>query len=188
MREIEIKLRANNLDAIEQQFKEKGWIFSEPIFQHDVVYSSTTNNEAYDKLEKEGYIAIRIRYQNNKATLTLKKQLSSEMDNLEYESVVENPKDVHEMLLALGWKPEVEVKKTRKKAKMGEYELCLDRVENLGDYLEIEKLTDDNVDPQKVVTELYRILEPFGLSNKDEESMGYDTLMWRFNKNHENKK
>ena len=86
------------------------------------------------------------------------------------------------MLLVLGWKPEVEVKKTRKKAKMGEYELCLDRVENLGDYLEIEKLTEDNVDPVKVVAELYGILEPFGLSKKDEESRGYDTLMWKLKK------
>ena len=179
MREIEIKLRANNLDAIEAQFKEKGWVFSDPIFQHDVVYSSMKNTKPYDQMEEEGYVAIRIRYQNNKATLTLKKQLSSEMDNLEYESIVENPKDVHEMLLVLGWKPEIEVKKTRKKAKMGEYELCLDRVENLGDYLEIEKLTEDNVDPVKVVAELYGILEPFGLSKKDEESRGYDTLMWQ---------
>ena len=180
MREIEIKLRVNNLDVIEAQFKEKGWVFSEPVFQHDVVYSSVANTEAYDKIEKEGYIAIRIRYQDNKATLTLKKQLSNEMDNLEYESIVENPKDVHEMLLILGWKPEVEVKKARKKAKMGEYEICLDRVENLGDYLEIEKLTEDNADPVKVVAGLYGILEPFGLSKKDEESMGYDTLIWRF--------
>ena len=178
MREIEIKLRAKNLDAIEQQFRKKDWVFYEPIFQHDVVYSSVKNTKPYDQIEEEGYIAIRIRYQNNTATLTLKKQLSSEMDNLEYESKIENPKDVHEMLLALGWKPEVEVKKMRKKSKMGEYELCLDRVENLGDYLEIEKLTDDNVDPVKVVAELYGILEPFGLSNKDEESRGYDTLMY----------
>lgn len=83
MREIEIKLRASNLDTIKQQFKEKGWIFSEPIFQHDVVYSSAKNTKPYDQMEEEGYIAIRIRYQNNTATLTLKKQLSSEMDNLE---------------------------------------------------------------------------------------------------------
>jgi adenylate cyclase class 2 len=109
------------------------------------------------------------------------------MDNLEYESVVENPKDVHEMLLVLGWKPEIEVKKHRKKAKMGAYELCLDRVENLGDYLEIEKLTEDTVDPAKVVSELYGMLELFGLSNKDEESRGYDTLMWQLNKKNESK-
>lgn len=152
------------------------------------MYSSVKNTKPYDQIEEEGYIAIRIRYQNNTATLTLKKQLSSEMDNLEYESEIKNPKDVHEMLLVLGWKPEVEVKKTRKKAKMGEYELCLDKVENLGDYLEIEKLTDDNVDPVKVVEELYGILEPFGFSRKDEESKGYDTLVWEINKKHEAQK
>ena len=84
MRETEIKLRVNNLDNIEQQFKEKDWVFSDPVFQHDVVYSFVKNTRPYDQMEEEGYVAIRIRYQDNRATLTLKKQLSSEMDNLEY--------------------------------------------------------------------------------------------------------
>src|SRR3989338_5867600 len=182
MREIEIKLKANNLDEIEQQFKEKGWAFSEPIFQHDVVYSSAQSTEAYNKIGGVGHVAIRIRYQNDTATLTLKKQQSHEMDNLEYESEVENPKDVHEMLLILGWKPEVEVKKTRKKGTLGEYEVCLDRVEKLGDYLELEKLTDDNIDAKEVRKEFLEILTPLGLSEKDEEKTGYGTLMWIFNK------
>lgn len=181
MREIEIKLKAINLNEIEEKLKQQGCVFSEPIFQHDVVYSSTQNTEAYDKIGGVGYVAIRIRYQDNKATLTLKKQQSHEMDNLEYESEVENPKDVHEMLLILGWKPEVEVKKTRKKGKLGEYEVCLDRVEKLGDYLELEKLTNDDVDPEKIRKEFLEILKPFGLSEKDEETSGYDTLMWKVN-------
>ena len=182
MREIEIKLKVNNLDEIEEKLKQQGCIFSEPIFQHDVVYSSIQNTEPYDKIGGVGYVAIRIRHQNNAVTLTLKKQQSHEMDNLEYESEIENPKDIHEMLLILGWKPEVEVKKTRKKGTLGEYEVCLDRVEKLGDYLELEKLTDDNIDAEEVRKEFLEILKPLGLSEKDEEKTGYDTLMWIFNK------
>ena len=102
MREIEIKIKVNSLDDIEEKLKQQGCVFSEPIFQHDVVYSSAQNTESYDKIGGVGYVAIRIRYQDNKATLTLKKQQSHEMDNLEYESELENPKDVHEMLLILG--------------------------------------------------------------------------------------
>src|SRR3989344_1524430 len=171
MREIEIKIKVNSLDDIEEKLKQQGCVFSEPIFQHDVVYSSAQNTESYDKIGGVGYVAIRIRYQDNKATLTLKKQQSHEMDNLEYESELENPKDVHEMLLILGWKPEVEVKKTRKKGKLGEYEICLDRVEKLGDYLELEKLTNDDVNPEEIRKEFLTILEPFGLSENGKQGL-----------------
>ena len=182
MREIEIKLKVNNLDEIEEKLKQQGCVFSEPVTQHDVVYSSVHNTEAYDKIGGVGYVAIRIRHQDNTVTLTLKKQQSHEMDNLEYESEIENPKDIHEMLFILGWKPEVEVKKTRKKGKLEQYEICLDRVEGLGDYIELEKLTNDNADPEEVRKEFLEILKPFGLSEKDEEKTGYDTLIWILNK------
>ncbi|OGZ67867.1 MAG: hypothetical protein A3D35_00710 [Candidatus Staskawiczbacteria bacterium RIFCSPHIGHO2_02_FULL_34_9] len=181
MREIEIKLKAKNLDEIEEKLKQQGCVFSEPITQHDVVYSSVHNTKTYDQIGGVGYVAIRIRYQDDKTILTLKKQQSHKMDNLEYESEVKNPKDIHEMLLVLGWKPEVEVKKIRKKGKLGEYEICLDRVEELGDYIELEKLTDDNTDPEEIKKEFLQILQPFGLSEKDEEINGYDDLMWILN-------
>ncbi len=181
MREIEIKLKAKNLDEIEEKLKQQGCVFSEPIIQHDVVYSSAQNTEPYDKIGGVGYIAIRIRYQNNNATLTLKKQQSHQMDNLEYESEIENPKNVHEMLLILGWKPEVQVKKTRRKGKLGEYEVCLDRVEGLGDYIELEQLTADDANPEEIKKEFLEILKPLGLSEEDEEVNGYDTLMWTHN-------
>ncbi len=83
------------------------------------------------------------------------------------------------MLLILGWKPEVEVKKIRKKGKLGEYEICLDRVEKLGEYVELEKMTDDNANPDEVRKELFIALAPFSFSEKDEETKGYDTQMYQ---------
>ncbi len=177
MREIEIKLKVNNLEELENKLAEAGLIISKEVFQHDVVYTST--NEDYASLEgREGYIAIRIRRQDGKNILTLKKQLSHELDNLEYETKVENFETMNQILQLLGWKPVVEVKKLRKKGKLGEFEICLDRVEELGDYLELEKMADDSADPVQVSKELFAALAPFGLSEKDEEKRGYDTLMY----------
>ena len=182
MREIEVKLKVNNLNFLEKELSKAGCEFSEPIFQHDAIYSSRNINDEFDK-SKEGDVIIRIRKQNGKAELNLKKQKSFEMDNLEYETEIENPDSVHQMLLILGWKPVIEVKKIRKKVKFKEYEICLDRVEKLGDFVEIEKMTEDSADPKEVRKELFDVMKQFG-SEKDEETRGYDTQIYQL----ENKK
>jgi len=177
MREIEIKLKVKNLDELEKKLKEAGCIFSAPIKQNDVVYSSGSDTGARFTEAKEGHVAIRIRRENDIAEFTLKQQKSNEMDNMEYGTKVENPEAIHKILEVLGWKPQLEVIKIRKKGKMGEYEICLDRVEQLGEYVELEKITDGNADPDEVRKELFEALKPFGLSEKDEETKGYDTLI-----------
>ena len=177
MREIEIKLKVDNLEELEKKLADKGLVISKEINQHDIVYSRIDDTHEYTE-SYEGCIIVRIRNQNGVSILNLKKQLSGEMDNLEYETKVEDGEAMHRILLTLGWKPEVEVKKVRKKGKLGGYEICLDRVEQLGDFVELEKMTDDNADPEKIRDELFKELEKFGLTKDQEETKGYDTQIY----------
>jgi len=175
MREIEIKLRVRDLGRLEKQLTENECVLSSPVFQHDVIYAKV---DAPTKQKAQmGDITIRIRRMPDKAQFNLKQQKSNEMDNLEYETEVKDPEAIHQILLTLGYKPEVEVKKTRKEGKLGEYEICLDTVEKLGTFVELEKLTTDDADPEAVRNELFKVLESFGLSRSDEETKGYDTQM-----------
>ena len=177
MREIEVKLKINDLASLEKRLKEKGCVLSAPIHQHDTVYSHGSTSEW--EQSKEGDIILRIRKQDNKAEFNLKQQRTSELDNIEYETKVEDPEALHQILLLLGWKPEVEVKKVRQKSKLGEYEICLDSVEKLGTYVELEKLADDNADPIKVQEELLTIMESFGVPRSNLEVRGYDTMIFQ---------
>ena len=177
MREIEIKLKAKNFEKLEEKLKERECILSEPISQHDVIYSQKSSKEEFESAKK-GDIIVRIRYLKDKAQLNLKQQRSNEMDNLEYETEIKNPKETHKILEILGWHPVVEVKKVRRKGKFGEYEICLDQVEKLGTFVELEKLTDDNADPEIVREELFKELESLDLSRRDEETKGYDTQIY----------
>ena len=177
MREIEIKLKVDNLEELEKKLADKGLVISKEINQHDIVYSRIDDTHEYTE-SYEGCIIVRIRNQNGVSILNLKKQLSGEMDNLEYETKVEDGEAMHRILLTLGWKPEVEVKKVRKKGKLGGYEICLDRVEQLGDFVELEKMTNDNADPEKIRYELFKELEKFGLTKDQEETKGYDTQIY----------
>ncbi|MEK7660004.1 MAG: class IV adenylate cyclase [Patescibacteria group bacterium] len=176
MREIEIKLKVKNKAELQRQLEEKGCFLSDPISQHDVNYSKGGIDEW--KNAKEGDIMPRIRYQKDFAEFNVKQQRSGEMDNTEHETKVSDPKAIHKILLLLGYQPEIEVTKIRRKGKLGEYEICLDEVEQLGSYVELEKLTDDNADPQVVREELFRVAESLGLSRSDEETRGYDTQIY----------
>ncbi len=185
MREIEIKVKVKNAGEVQKQLEERGCVLSDPISQHDVTYSKGGSTKEWQSA-KEGDVILRIRYLKNGAEFNLKQQRSSEMDNIEYETEIKNPEAMHKMLLVLGYTPEVEVKKMRRKGRIGEYEVCLDEVEKLGSYMEIETLTQDDADPQKVREELFAVLESLGLSREDEEIRGYDTQVYRLKNTTEN--
>jgi adenylate cyclase class 2 len=182
MREIEIKVKVKDFQNLEKKLKEKGCILSEPIFQHDTNYSLRGSRNEFQK-SREGDVIVRIRREKERAELNLKQQKSGESDNIEYESEIKEPDAIHQMLLLLNWYPTVEVKKVRRKGKLGDCEVCLDQVGKLGDFMELEKLVSDNEDPEKIRDDLFIILESLGFSRRDEELRGYDTQIHQLGSN-----
>ncbi len=178
MREIEVKLKAKDLKEVEQKLTKQGCTLSVPIRQYDVVYSPKGKENVCEEV-KEGDFVLRIRRENRRALLTLKQQRTHELDNTEIETEIGDPDAMHRTLLLLGCTPVVEVRKARRKGKLKGYEICLDEVEKLGAFVELEKLTGDNDDPMEVTEELLRTLEDLGLSRKDRERQGYDTQIYK---------
>lgn len=181
MREIEIKIRVNNIHALERKLSELGCILSAPIRQYDTVYSHKGDMSIWEGM-KEGYVVVRIRRDDVGAIFTLKQQKTNELDNIECETRIENGDAMHQALLLLGFIPEVEVKKVRRKGKFDEYEICLDQVEGLGDFVEIERMVDDGANAGQIGEELYKEAEILGLSRGDEEKRGYDTQLYQLQK------
>ena len=178
MREIEVKLRVKDLHVIAEKLAACGCVLSAPIRQHDTIYTPAGSTEEFSNA-KEGDIIPRIRRGDGPTVeFNLKRQRSSEGDNIEYETEVKDADAIHGILVALGYKPEVEVKKVRRKGKLGEYEICLDDVEGLGTFVELEALVPDDADPNAVRENLFKALDPLGLSRTDEEVRGYDTLLF----------
>jgi adenylate cyclase class 2 len=181
MREIEIKLRVKDHVALEQKLGEIGCVLSAPIHQHDTVYSKDGDTSIWEDM-KEGYVIVRIRRDDRGAIFTLKQQRTNEHDNIECETRIEDADGMHRALVILEFIPEVEVKKVRRKGKLGEDEICLDVVEGLGTFVELERIADDDADPRAVAEDLYKKLESLGLSRTDEEKRGYDTQIFQARK------
>ena len=59
-------------------------------------------------------------------------------------------------------------------------EICIDVVDELGEFVEAEKLTTEDADYELVVSELRELLQGLGISKDSEVTDGYDVMMKRF--------
>lgn len=170
-KEIEIKIRVNEFETFQNKLKELGCVFTKPVSQDDMVF---INYEGEYTSFPEGANYLRIRQTKDKSFFTLK--CGEEMDSIERETVISDPNQMRDALLYMGYKEVVRVKKVRTKTNFKEYEICFDEVEGLGNFVEIEKITDE--DAEKVRKGMLDFLEGFGLDTKERVHNGYDTLMY----------
>jgi len=174
--EIEVKAKVGDFELLKNKLIEIGCILSEPIIQHDYIYTIK-----YLDIKKgyDGSAVLRIIEQNDKIIFTLKKNRSNELDCIEKEVFVSNRETMQEIFELMGYESNVEVNKKRIKTNYGEYEICLDEVEGLGSYVEVEKMSDE--DGEKVQNELFEFLQTLGVAKEDRVFNGYDTLIWMKN-------
>jgi adenylate cyclase class 2 len=173
MREIEIKAKVTSKDGLLATLQAKGIELGEPKKQHDVVYAEPNAVE-----DPSAHNWLRIRTEDDKMVIfTLKRSINGQLDNIEHEVRVDNSDEMDSIIKHLGYEHFSDLTKIRRKTMVGDIEICLDEVPELGIYIEAEKLCAEEVDGDKVVNELWQLLESLGVHRSDEETHGYDVLM-----------
>lgn len=174
-KEIEVKARVRDPQQVMTKLKELGITFSDPTTQSDVTFVDSDYG-AYQDFHP-GKNILRIRKQGGQCLFTVKQPQKNELDNIEHETEILNPVEFREALLLMGYREAVKIHKTRRKAKFQDLEICLDEVSGLGTYIEVEKITEIESADQ-VQAELFSFLEKLGVSASDQETHGYDTLVY----------
>lgn len=174
-KEIENKIQVKEFETFQNKLKEQGCVFAEPIAQDDMVF---INYEGEYTLFPEGVNYLRIRQTKDKSFFTLKRSggESDRLTKIERETTISDPNQMRDALLFMGYKEAVRVKKVRTKTNFKGYEICFDSVEELGNFIEIEKITDE--DPETVRKSMLDFLEGFGIDVAERVYDGYDTLMY----------
>ena len=172
MREIEVKARLKNIPDLLVKAKQLGIIFDPPISQYDSIYESTIPKS------DPSWNIFRIRKQGEKTILTMKYKASTRpRDNHERETIVDNADEVAAMLNRVGYTLSVKINKNRRIAKYKDMEICIDEVDGLGSFIEIEKLASDDADVDEIQNYLWILLVKLGITPKDRVYKGYNTLM-----------
>ena len=177
MREIEIKVRVADKQSLLQTLASQNVILSEPVTQRDRVYGRPGVDGGSDN--SAPWLRIRTETKNGevKQIFTLKKSVTSQMDSIEHETEVVNADELAKIIEHIDFTPYSDLTKTRQKAHDGDIEICVDTVEGLGDFIEVEKLTEEDADLGAVIAELWTVLDKYGLKREDEVTDGYDVLM-----------
>jgi len=172
IKEIEVKARVNDPKTLFKKLKKLGCKFSKAITQYDRVYNKNGKRRTGSR---NGSTTLRLRQQNGKVLFTIKQTLSTELDCLEKEVLVSDLNQMEDAIKMMGYLEVVRVNKIRQHAKFKDFTICLDKVEGLGSFIEVEKISDG--DSQKIMNELMEFLLSLGINKEDRVTKGYDTLL-----------
>jgi adenylate cyclase class 2 len=140
MLEFELKIRISSLDPVRQQLIEHNARFCGRIHEHDIYYNAPHRN--FGVTDE----AIRVRYTNDHAIVTYKGakiKTSGLKVREELNTLVDSGAVFEQMLDRLGFSRTAEVNKWRENYRLSGAAITLDEIEDLGTFVEIEILAED---------------------------------------------
>lgn len=182
MREIEIKVRLQDKKGLLAALAAKGVVLSEPVYQRDQVFGLP--GEAGGDGNTAPWLRVRTETrgrgdnETERTLFTLKRAVTGQLDSIEHETGVDDPDAVIAIVKELGFVAFSDVSKIRQTGTLNGIEVCVDSVEGLGDFIELEQLADEDADPVAIVNGLWREMAELGIGSRhDEVTDGYDILM-----------
>ncbi len=165
--EIEAKVVVGDLLPIAEAVRLAGAESRGTTLQHDIYYSDPNG-----KLLKTG-CGLRIRQQSgdtNRTILTFKGPVSKGpyKTRPEIEVEIDNRESMQQLMEGLGYKVVIEIRKHRQSWMLDDCEVCLDEVEGLGRFVEVEGPGDEAIT---------RTLQRIGLGDYVHINRGYASMM-----------
>jgi adenylate cyclase class 2 len=175
--EIEVKAYVTDSNDVRDKLIALGCKFADPVHQDDMVYT-----EKVGTLETflSNDVFLRIRIQNDgRVMLTAKQSVKKTAESLvkiEHETVVSSAEEARAILNMMGYQQAVRVKKMRRTAHFKDYEICLDDIEGLDSFIELEQMGESE-DAEKIQKDMFTFLMSLGISPEQQVKKGYDILM-----------
>lgn len=179
MHEIEVKATLRNKEAVLKKLEELGCALGDAISQDDGVFVEHIGSiEKY--LSNKAFSRIRVTGDGD-IIYTLKYHLVERSGDptstpMEHEVKINSREEMEKILNALGYTEAVRTKKTRRKGKHQAWEICIDEVEGLGSFIEIEELGDAK-DAERIHASMLTFLGTLGIAPEDMFTQRYDLLL-----------
>ncbi len=181
MREIEIKVRLQDKEGLLAALAGKGVALGEPVHQRDQVFGLP--GETGGDGNTAPWLRVRTEtrghgeHETKRALFTLKRSVTGQLDSIERETEVGDPDVMIAIVQELGFVAFSDMSKIRQTGKLNDVEVCIDSVEGLGDFMELERLAGEDADHAAITDDLWRIMARLGIHRDDEVTDGYDILM-----------
>ncbi len=137
VQEVEVKYRVLDVEVLAQALAALGVSLSPAVRQDDQAYAPVGWEYGQPKVNVP---FARLRTQDGQHLFTVKKPLDNEMACAECESEIVDREQMHAALTSMGFYPTVRIVKARRTGVLNGLSLCLDEVEQVGVFLEVEQL------------------------------------------------
>jgi adenylate cyclase class 2 len=163
MLEIEIKSKIENAEEFKKILASLGAVEQEKIHESDQYF----NHPCRDFAQSDE--ALRVRLTKDRALITYKgpKIDSRSKSRFEAETGISDPALMQAILHNLGFREVLRVEKERAVYALRGIIICVDLVEHLGAYVELEKIGDDR---ETIENELFALASELGLSDFERRS------------------
>ncbi|WP_328654468.1 CYTH domain-containing protein [Micromonospora sp. NBC_00330] len=172
--EVEAKYQVSDLEELITALAQRQVALTEPSVQDDQAYAPAGWSYGMPKI---GVPFARLRTQEGRHLFTVKKPIDNEMACLEHECVISDRDAVHEALATMGWVPTVRIVKQRRTGDWGGATVCVDVVDGLGAFIEVERVVNSQRSGEQVQHGLDAMIRSLGVPVLRVADT-YDTLIW----------
>jgi len=182
MKEIEILVRLyTNIDVCKNRLKNYTFIGEKQTID-DYYYDPLRDNLKPDSnLQLDE--CLRLRTKGDKYYITYKVDHFDKDKNWiysdEYETEISDIKQTKNIIKHLGLKKLLTINNKKTIYQSDKYEIALEEVKNLGNFLEVEYCTNDKVDIIKIKNEIQEFINTLELEVSEELNMGKPEMMLR---------
>ncbi|MFW5771066.1 MAG: class IV adenylate cyclase [Spirochaetota bacterium] len=158
MLEIEVKAFCDDMEHMRQEILNAGGSYVGILHEDDDYY----NHPCRDFAETDE--ALRIRRSGDMAVVTYKGPKLSKKTKTRYEKEVsiDDPEGFRAIIEKLGFSRTGSVNKKREEYMIGEILVCLDTVESIGTFVELELRSEDSKEAEK---DIFNLAEKLNLTN-----------------------
>ncbi len=176
MIEVELKARVDNKDLLISKLEKLNFIFLKEEFQEDIIF---LREDFLDKNGKilDGGIVCRIRIVDGKKVFEIKEIDRRAGGGIEYKIDVSEISAARRIIKKLGFEEFFEMSKKRKYYKYEDFEIALDTIENLGDFLEVELIIEKDSQKQEAKNRCLEIIKKLELENNIENKKYGDLII-----------
>jgi adenylate cyclase class 2 len=165
MAEVEIKARVSDFDAIRERLKEMDAKKLKTVKQVDTIYGSPHKDMAKTRE------LLRVRNEDGEHTICYKKRLDP-LEEIKRCIEVESKthENIHEILKDLGFQVSMVNRKVREYWLLNDVYVCLDEVDRLGTFIELES-------KNKTESNLFKMLDKLGIPRENVVSEAYPDML-----------
>jgi len=180
MIEVEIRVRVNDLEEIKEKLEVLGAKFLKKEKQVDKIFGHKMFLDSENMIVEKG-IVPRIRQKAEKIILEFK-EICRDGAGFEIKSFLTDIPLGVKFLERLGFKEAFTVSKEREEYSFGDLNICLDFVEGLGNFIEVEKMISSLDKKEEAKIECMNLFDKMNLEFKLEPRKYGDLIQEKINK------